>query len=55
VVIVGLTGKNGGQMKHLVDYLLDVPSEETPRIQESHRIIIHIICELVENYFYENQ
>lgn len=45
---VGLCGKGGGQVAKLVDHALTVPSEETPRIQEAHITIGHIICELVE-------
>ena len=47
--IVSLTGKNGGKMKLNSDILLNVPSTTTSRIQEAHRTIIHIICELTEN------
>lgn len=49
-VIIGLTGK-GGNLGKLCDVLLDVPATQTPRIQEAHRTIIHIICELVEQKF----
>ncbi len=45
---VGLTGETGGKMKPLCNYLLKVPSCDTPRIQEAHILIGHIICELVE-------
>ena len=45
---IGLTGENGGRMRDLSDILLNVPSTVTPRIQESHILIGHIICELVE-------
>lgn len=45
---IGFTGSNGGKMKELSDLLLNVPSNDTPRIQESHILIGHIICELVE-------
>jgi len=45
---VGLTGALGGKMKTLVDYLVNVPSDETPRIQEAHILIGHIICQGVE-------
>jgi len=45
---VGLTGESGGNMKDLSDLLLNVPSKDTPRIQESHILIGHIICELIE-------
>ena len=47
-VTVALTGENGGTLNGKVDYLVDVPSAETPRIQESHITIGHIICYLVE-------
>ena len=49
--IVVLTGKNGNKLKRFSDIILQVPSNETPRIQEAHRTIIHIICEIVEKYF----
>ena len=45
---VGLTGASGGKLKPLVDLCLCVPSSDTPRIQESHITIGHIICDLVE-------
>ena len=45
---VGLTGMNGGEMKGSCEYLINVPSIDTPRIQECHLLIGHIICELVE-------
>lgn len=48
MITVGLTGESGGKIKSLCDYLLNVPSNDTPRIQESHIMIGHIICELVE-------
>ncbi len=52
IITVGFTGSTGGQMKELSDYLVNVPSNDTPRIQESHITIGHIICQLVEeNYF----
>lgn len=46
---VGFTGSSGGKMAEYSDYLLAVPSNDTPRIQESHILIGHIICEVVEN------
>ena len=46
--IIGLTGKSGGKLKEKVDLIIQVPSKSTPRIQESHRTIIHTICECVE-------
>lgn len=52
IITVGFTGSTGGQLKELSDYLVNVPSNDTPRIQESHITIGHIICQLVEeNYF----
>lgn len=52
IITVGFTGSTGGKMKELSDYLVNVPSTDTPRIQESHITIGHIICQLVEeNYF----
>ena len=45
---IGLTGSTGGKMKDLCDICLCVPSEETPRIQEMHILIGHIICNIVE-------
>jgi D-sedoheptulose 7-phosphate isomerase len=48
MIIVALTGDTGGKMKPLSDYLINVPSNDTPRIQESHITIGHIICQLVE-------
>lgn len=46
--VIGLTGNSGGKLKSEVDLLLDVPSNDTARIQESHRIIIHSLCQLIE-------
>lgn len=48
IVTVGFTGAGGGKMKDLSDHLLNVPSTVTPRIQESHILLGHIICELTE-------
>jgi D-sedoheptulose 7-phosphate isomerase len=48
IVTVGFTGASGGKMKDLSDHLLNVPSTVTPRIQESHILLGHIICELTE-------
>lgn len=45
---IGLTGKNGGKLAKIVDLVLKVPSNDTPRIQEAHITILHIICHLVE-------
>jgi D-sedoheptulose 7-phosphate isomerase len=47
-ITIGLTGKNGGKLRQKVDICIIVPSGNTPRIQEAHITIIHIICMLVE-------
>lgn len=49
---IGLTGAGGGAMKALSDILLNVPSTDTPRIQESHILLGHIICQLVEEQYF---
>ena len=46
---ISLTGGTGGEMKKVSDILINVPSNDTPRIQESHIMIGHIICEIVES------
>ena len=46
--VIGLTGNSGGKLKSSADILLDVPSDDTARIQEVHRVIIHSLCELIE-------
>jgi D-sedoheptulose 7-phosphate isomerase len=46
--IIAFTGESGGKMKACTDILLNVPSHDTPRIQEAHITLGHIICELVE-------
>lgn len=48
VITIAMTGENGGLMREISDYLINVPSNDTPRIQESHITIGHIICQLVE-------
>ena len=54
MITIGLTGATGGNMKIVSDYLFNVPSTTTPRIQESHILIGHIICELVEEKVFAN-
>ena len=48
MIVVGMTGKTGGLMKEKCAFLLNPPSTDTPRVQESHIMIGHILCELVE-------
>jgi len=55
IITVGWTGETSGKMKELCDYCLCVPSTETPRIQESHILIGHIICGIVEDTLFGNK
>jgi len=52
--IVAFTGESGGKMKDYCDCLLNVPSHDTPRIQEAHILIGHIICEFVEKRLFND-
>jgi len=54
IVTVGFTGNTGGKMKELCDYLINIPSNDTPRVQESHILAGHIICQLVEEMMFSN-
>jgi len=51
---VALTGQTGGELKEKCNYLLNIPSIDTPRIQEVHGMLGHIICELVEEKLFKN-
>jgi len=48
IYIVGFTGESGGKMQEIVDLLIDIPSKDTPRIQEGHITVGHIMCDIVE-------
>jgi D-sedoheptulose 7-phosphate isomerase len=52
IITVGLTGSSGGAMKSCSEYLINIPSADTPRIQESHIMVGHIICQLVEEKYF---
>lgn len=52
VVTIGFTGNSGGHMKEFSDFLINVPSTDTPRIQESHIMVGHIICQLCEEQYF---
>ena len=52
MITVGFTGAAGGILKTVSDYLVNVPSADTPRIQESHILIGHIVCQLVEDIYF---
>lgn len=53
LVCIGLTGNRGGPMQALCDHLLEVPSADTPKIQEGHLVLGHILCGLVENAMFK--
>lgn len=53
LICVGLTGNCGGPMQELCDFILEVPSADTPKIQEGHLVLGHILCGLVENALFK--
>lgn len=52
IITIGFTGESGGQLKLTSDILFNVPSSDTPRIQEAHIMLGHIICQLAEEAFF---
>ena len=52
MITIGFTGETGGRMKTISDYMINIPSTDTPRIQESHILIGHIVCQLVEEKYF---
>ena len=55
IITVGLSGQGGGKMKALCDYCIQVPSTDTARIQESHIMLGHIVCAIVEDRLFGGQ
>ncbi|MBP9788880.1 MAG: D-sedoheptulose 7-phosphate isomerase, partial [Acinetobacter sp.] len=53
LVCVGFTGSRGGPMQDICDYLLEVPSIDTPKIQEGHLVLGHILCGLIESAIFK--
>jgi len=53
LVRIGLTGNRCGPMRKLCDHLLEVPSSDTPKIQEGHLVLGHILCGLVERALFK--
>jgi D-sedoheptulose 7-phosphate isomerase len=51
---IGFTGSKGGEMNSICDIVIKVPSDDTPRIQEAHILIGHIICQLIEEEMFPN-
>ena len=52
MITIAFTGETGGKIKNISHHLINVPSNDTPRIQESHIMIGHIICQLVEEKYF---
>lgn len=55
IMTVGLTGSKIGEMDNLCDFIIKIPSVETPRIQESHLMVEHIICAIVEKEIFKKE
>ncbi len=55
IITVAMTGETGGKMRELSDFILNVPSKDTPRIQEAHIMIGHILCELIESEIFPKE
>lgn len=55
VKVIGLTGRDGGKLKDMADMIIMIPSDNTPRIQEAHITIGHIICNFVEREFFNEK
>lgn len=53
LICVGLTGNRGGKMRELCDHCLEVPSSDTPKIQEGHLVLGHIICGRIESELFD--
>ncbi|MEA5113270.1 MAG: D-sedoheptulose 7-phosphate isomerase [Geobacteraceae bacterium] len=51
---IGLLGKNGGKIGGMVDIDLTVPAQDTPRIQEGHIFMIHVLCDMLEQDLFES-
>ena len=52
MITIAFTGASGGKLKKHADHLINIPSDDTPRIQESHITLGHIICQLVEEIYF---
>lgn len=52
LITIAFTGKSGGKLKAVSNIIFDIPSEDTPRIQEAHIMVGHIICQLVEEKYF---
>lgn len=54
ITTIGFTGSKGGNLKQIADFCICIPSDDTPRIQESHIMIGHIMCEIIEDTLFKN-
>ena len=54
MLTVGLTGRDGGKIQEICDIMIRIPSDDTPRIQEAHILVGHIICQLIEEEMFPN-
>ena len=54
MLTVGFTGKDGGKIQEICDIMIRIPSDDTPRIQEAHILVGHIICQLIEEEMFSN-
>jgi D-sedoheptulose 7-phosphate isomerase len=55
ITTIGFTGETGGKLAALCDFLINIPSTDTPRIQESHITVGHIVCEMVESTLFPKE
>jgi len=55
MLTVAMTGQGGGRLASLSDYLLDVPSTSTPRVQEVHLLLLHLLAEALENRLFSDK
>ncbi len=53
MIVIAMTGEKGGDMRNCCEYLINVPSNDTPRIQECHIMVGHILCELTEEQLFK--
>jgi D-sedoheptulose 7-phosphate isomerase len=54
IKVIAMTGASGGALAHIADLCLCMPSEDTPRIQEAHTLLGHILCDLLEQRLFRN-
>ena len=52
---IAFTGSSGGKLKNNADFLINIPSDDTPRIQEAHITVGHIICQFVEEIYFKEK